>query len=64
MIENVQERRQKNINPFTFTSLLDRMLDIKDNFPGFATEEQLIHHLCTFYSAVSELSRVINALLH
>lgn len=36
-------------------TILEQMLDIRDEVPDFSTDEELIHHMTTFYSAVSGL---------
>ncbi|KAJ8976119.1 hypothetical protein NQ317_019384 [Molorchus minor] len=35
----------------SFRTLLEQMLDIRDELPDFATDEELVHHLSTLYSA-------------
>ncbi|KAJ8935057.1 hypothetical protein NQ318_002686 [Aromia moschata] len=35
----------------SFRTLLEQMLDIRDDIPNFATDEELVHHLSTLYSA-------------
>ncbi|KAJ8931505.1 hypothetical protein NQ314_015578 [Rhamnusium bicolor] len=35
----------------SFRNLLEQMLDIRDEVPDFATNEELVHHLSTLYSA-------------
>ncbi|ENN78040.1 hypothetical protein YQE_05477, partial [Dendroctonus ponderosae] len=40
-------------------TILEQMLDIRDEVPDFSTDEELIHHMTTFYSASEDTATSI-----
>ncbi|KAJ8921983.1 hypothetical protein NQ315_008620 [Exocentrus adspersus] len=45
----------------SFRNLLQQMLDIRNDVPDFATDEELVHHLSTLYSASEDTVTTISS---
>ncbi|CAH1130712.1 unnamed protein product [Ceutorhynchus assimilis] len=51
LIETKKSHRHLGQKDISFRTILEQLLDIRDEIADFATDEEIIHHLVTLYSA-------------
>ncbi|KAL1500941.1 hypothetical protein ABEB36_006356 [Hypothenemus hampei] len=60
-LEHAKEQHVHQGNGEAVRSMLDQMLDIRDEVPHFASDEEILHHLITLFSAGEDTITLITS---